>query len=438
MAETLAASRAGVEQENAALVDLSSNLLASLWRPTFPAADQVDAAADLLPGEACRREPREGPTWRISVSPGKVKIWTRDEADAERAENRQLDGHAAMVDAQASFIELDKDGERVIRDTPVPDASKRGVITGWSAKSRARMVERLCDLDYSVLFDDPSRLLAMLTLTYPGDWLRVAPSGRAVKNHLKRLRQRYERAYGEPLIAVWKLEFQRRGAPHVHLLIRPPHQLVDGRNFRDWVSRTWADVVGHPDPDEYERHVRAGTGLDFNEGLKASDPRRVAVYFTKHGAFQAKEYQHCVPAEWQEPGKGPGRFWGYWGLSPKVATRKVSPTIGTMAGRIVRRWSRAQQVTRQVSRPRAKGGVPVSKYPEVVGLAGAMFMRSRKITYRVTRVRAVRCHNGRGWISVNSGPDFAFELAAALRVQEAQRSGHRAPSGYRAWSQSLR
>jgi hypothetical protein len=57
----------------------------------------------------------------------------------------------------------------------------------------------------------------MLTLTYPGDWLIVAPNAEVVKRHFQALCKRYGRAWGEPLIGPWKLEFQRRGAPHFHI-----------------------------------------------------------------------------------------------------------------------------------------------------------------------------------------------------------------------------
>lgn len=65
-----------------------------------------------------------------------------------------------------------------------------------------------------------------------------------------------------------------------------------------------------PDPEERRKHELAGTGINYAEDLRASDPKRVAVYFTKHGTFGAKGYQHRVPEPWQGPGKGPGRFWG--------------------------------------------------------------------------------------------------------------------------------
>ena len=56
---------------------------------------------------------------------------------------------------------------------------------------------------------------------------------------------------------IWKLEFQRRGAPHFHILIAQPSG--DLRTFRAWLSEAWAEVVGHTDAHQRELHRRAGT-----------------------------------------------------------------------------------------------------------------------------------------------------------------------------------
>jgi hypothetical protein len=160
----------------------------------------------------------------------------------------------------------------------------------------------------------------------------------------------------------------------------------------------------------------------------------VAVYFSKHGSFASKEYQHLVPKAWQEPGQGPGRFWGFWGLRPKVAEVAVSGTVGRQAGRVLRGYSRSEKVTREARRPRTPGGRPKPKYPEVIGLAGAYLVESRaaepvqfgqsqvevKVKYRKVRAPAVRCRNGRGWVSVNHGPNFAVELGFYLHWRREQ------------------
>lgn len=363
----------------------------------------------------------EGPRPRVAFTPGSITISRPDLARHERARERAIAAQRAMVDQAARY--LAEHGEHA------PDPAPTREITAWSRKSRANMVKTLCSLDYSAMLA-PGRAAAMITLTYPGDWLTVAPDGKTVKGHLLALRKRYERAWDEKLATIWKLEFQRRGAPHWHLLMIPPYGVAgaarragarrkraavgDGLPFPQWLSATWADIVSHPDPVERMRHERAGTGVDFAEGLRASDPRRVAVYFLKHGGASGKEYQHVLPAPWRVPGRGPGRWWGYWHLSPVVAAREVPVGDAIRAARILRRWSRAQGVTRQVRVPRIRGGAIRSELAEVVGLAGAQAVAARRPRYRSVRRPVERMSGGTGWVAVNDGAAMGSQLARAL------------------------
>jgi hypothetical protein len=201
----------------------------------------------------------------------------------------------------------------------------------------------------------------MLTLTYPDDWRSVVPDGDTFKRHLLAYRKRYERAWKVPLRAVWKMEFQRRGAPHLHIQLVPPTGRVDGRSFREWNAHTWVDIVGSSG-EERARHLAVHLGprvVDYAEGMRSSDPRRLAVYFAKHGAYADKEYQNHAPAEWlHRPGcpdygvawrvlavcdgcRSVGRFWGYWHLSPVRVEVEVTPREADAARRTLRRYARA-------------------------------------------------------------------------------------------------
>ena len=372
------------------------------------AADLIPhISADVLGEESVLTE---GPRWEIVVSPGVFRVRTRDYARAERTHERAVARHRKDVDVAANW------------DGDVPDAlPTRGTITAWTRRSRARLVERLSDLDYTKLYgrflvcldcrkeyddsltacptcrsgrhaveDRRGRLPAMITLTYPGDWLTVAPTADAAMGHFQALCKRYARAWGEPLRGPWKKEFQGRGAVHFHLSTTPPTGHVTVPNpetgqpvrvdFKRWLSITWADIVNHPDPEQRRRHLAAGTGVDYAQGIKLTDPRRMAIYFAKYGtAVTGKEYQHRVPPEWitselvctecgagydqnldECPGCGcpdadlveigsAGRFWGYRGLSRYLAIRQVTPDVGIAAGRIARRWYRAKGLLKQVS-----------------------------------------------------------------------------------------
>ena len=202
------------------------------------------------------------------------------------------------------------------------------------------MCRTFAELDYSPLVDS-GRVPAMVTLTYPGDWEVVAPEGTSVKRHMVLWRKRFQREYGEPARYIWKLEFQRRGAPHIHLWMAPPMSLGrSGRGFAQWLSETWAEVVDHPDAEQKARHLLAGTAIDVRNGLKACDPKRLAIYFTKHSSPNLdgdKEYQHIVPELWRQPGRGPGRFWGVYGLRKAIAVVEVAQDAYLTARRIMRR-----------------------------------------------------------------------------------------------------
>lgn len=463
-------------------------------RRRFPTGEMLHAAASYIPGlPASARASRtwttceqdgtlwvdasdvdvhqaqpllEGPQWYVSVSPGRVRVWTRDEARDDRRQVRELELRAKAADAMATYLAEDRD---------VPERIPSREVVSWSRKSRSNMIGQYSDLDFTPMFADPDRLSAMLTLTYPRCWQTVAPNGKEAKKHLKKWRKRYEREFGEPIRCIWKLEFQGREqykwiagervdnwcicdecapledgrAPHFHMLVTLPtsryrrdsrgrlipvtdatgnvilgeyvREPVTVDDFRAWLSRSWADCVAHPDPVEYAAHLAAGTRVDTEEGGRAADPRRIVTYFAKHGAATAKEYQHIVPKRWREPGDGPGRFWGYWGLEKAVQTVAVTPQAGAEAGRVLRRHSRAQGVTRQTQRRRYKGGRADSKYPEVIGLAGAQLMEAHRETIRPCRTRAVRAINGRGWTVVNDGASMGAHLGRAVLAAVAHR-----------------
>jgi hypothetical protein len=376
------------------------------WRPRFPSPELVGIAAGQFPELAAWRG-EEGPRWQITVSPGALGVGTRDRGKAERTHEREHHHHLTDVEQEAAYF---------AEHGCWPAGTVAREITEWSRKSRSRMIRRLSELDYGPLLNDQAVMPCMITLTYPGDWLTVAPTGQDSKRHLRAFCKRWQRRWSGRLTGIWKLEFQGRGAPHYHLFTVVPGG--DAAVFRAWLSATWAGVVGHPDPEEFRRHLLAGTGVDYQEGLRSRDPRRLAVYFAKHGSYSAKEYQHDVPAQWQEKGCGPGRFWGYWGLKPAIAVVDVAPEVGVQAARVLRRWSAAQGTTRQVFAPRDKNGRVQSAYPEVIGLAGRMLLSSHPVRRRRVRRRVKRMKRGRGWVLLNDAPSVASELARFVSVRE--------------------
>ena len=132
-----------------------------------------------------------------------------------------------------------------------------------------------------------------VTLTYPGEWPGDPVRWkRDLEVWLARLRRAHPMAW-----AVWRLEPQRRGAPHYHLLVFGISLLA-----KEWLSRTWFEVVGSED----ERHLQAGTQVQRVESW-----RRVIGYAAKYLAKEVCE----LPEQWR---RGVGRWWG-------VHQRKLVP-----------------------------------------------------------------------------------------------------------------
>ena len=258
-----------------------------------------------------------------------------------------------------------------VQDDEAASPKVRGAVSEWSSRSRARMVRKIAELDFGEWMDGPG-MLAMVTLTLPGCWADVAPTGRAFKRMVGKFRDAW-RAAGLAVVGIWKLEFQGRGAPHLHALMKVPAMVsVRGKDvrFEHWLSRMWADIVRAAVPagmraeyerDHYRKHLAAGTGVDFS-GVKFSDPRRTAVYFLKHSAKTRdnKEYQHLVPQEWQGEGRGPGRFWGVWGLSSAVGEVPVTWAEFVAVRRVARHVAIARASRVAQGRARRQGLDPLA------------------------------------------------------------------------------
>lgn len=189
----------------------------------------------------------------------------------------------------------------------------RTPITEFSGQSRFRLLSLFNKIDRDKI--EPDRLW-FVTLTYPGKW---PPTWAEWKKHLQNWKKRLERVYGR-IPAFWKLEPQRRGAPHFHLiLLVPPEWSNDLRSvgrhvrrgrmvtswkggklaeFRRWLARSWYEVVGSGD----ERHARAGTNCEPMEGWHKAKSY-CAKYVGKECSFVDPETGEPLPA---------GRFWGVW------------------------------------------------------------------------------------------------------------------------------
>ena len=187
---------------------------------------------------------------------------------------------------QVVGLELYENDIVVVREGKAPNTNgeNRGEIVEFSKASRRRLA--------FVASNTTVHFRTMITLTYP----KVFPcDGKRVKAHLRQFLTWLKKdttgcAY------LWFLEFQRRGAPHVHILIdwKGKRGTDALRCFRFRTSLKWYGIVGSED----NKHLQAGTRV---ETLRKPDgARRYAV------KYAAKMRQKAVPPLYRNV----GRFWG--------------------------------------------------------------------------------------------------------------------------------
>lgn len=269
------------------------------------------------------------------------------------------------------------------RDQRVPRPGRRGSICSWSPRSRRRMVRALAECGLT------GHGWSMVTLTYPGDWIAVVPTPEVAHEQLRTLQKRWERKYGKAE-ACWKLEFQRRGAPHFHLLLRLPAVALPA--VRAWIARQWFEIVASGD----ERHLRAGTAVDVSwRGWDG--PAAIARYFGKHGLWTTKEYQHDVPEAWDTS----GRWWGLWNLDRVREVVQLDDDASICARRILRKWYRANHRARLVLH-----GIEVHDGKFVA-----------RVGYRGGRLRSLSGQRG-AFVLCRDGPRLAMQLGRALGLVE--------------------
>lgn len=127
---------------------------------------------------------------------------------------------------------------------------KRKKVKGFSKASRRRLFKKLGALNQEL-----SGMPIFVTLTYPNDF----PSDfKTYKRHLDTWSKRLARRYPD-VFFIWRLEFQKRGAPHYHLLVFGADRIC-----KDWLSESWYEVVGSGD----EKHLKAGTRVERVRGWK--------------------------------------------------------------------------------------------------------------------------------------------------------------------------
>jgi hypothetical protein len=168
-----------------------------------------------------------------------------------------------------------------------------------------------------------------LTLTYPESY----PDPKQAKNDLRAFMERIRRRWPESS-GIWRLEFQKRGAPHFHVVLFGIRWLP----FR-WAKAWWADIiaehVGETLPFVRVESIRSRRRLMNYVSkyvAKADDPERSDAFFN-NGA-----YLHAGSV---------GRWWGVFNrhylpmaaMSYAVFTDMMPKQLAVVKRHLRRSWA---------------------------------------------------------------------------------------------------
>lgn len=197
----------------------------------------------------------------------------------------------------------------------------RGPVRGFSRGSRRRLLDKVNQIDRRCVEGGG----LFVTLTYPGEF---SESWRVWKAHLRSIEERLKRRFpGVQLL--WRLEFQKRGAPHFHFLVFNVERIDIS-----WLSQAWYEVVGSGDP----RHQAAGTEIS-----RVRSWRGVLFYV---GKYMAKTDSVDFAT---------GRVWGVIGGLP-ITLVKIELGLRELyqVRRVLRGWL-GRRLGRRVTWARARG-----------------------------------------------------------------------------------
>lgn len=253
---------------------------------------------------------------------------------------------------------------------PPQGGGKRGQIYGFSDESQRRMTDWMMGIPWGQLDQGDVYFLsltwhygytsspkldsasdadgAFVLTTVPADVLgRDQPDNGYIRvdwtvadppmwhEKAKAFRRRLEREYGDRFMgAVWKKEFQARGAPHYHLVVFfRPGRGPDPNHFARWVAGAWNEVV---EPGDVH-NLRHGARVQKVTNRSGSQMRALMRYL---GKYMAKQFMGCIDDQGEL--LPVGRIWGIWGEVPAEVMADVR--IGFMEHvalcRRLRKWGK--------------------------------------------------------------------------------------------------
>jgi hypothetical protein len=191
--------------------------------------------------------------------------------------------YIASFSIGGEHIVVKPDRSKVERKASVRPGGDREAITTFTGKSKLALKRTFNKLDKAA-----TSKAQLVTLTYCVN-MQDAPQA---KRHLKVLGDRLRRAYPSAGF-IWKMECQKRGAIHFHLLVFGIKYLP-----WEWVSWAWCEIVTQDAGLSIEQITN-----QLNAGTQVKAARNL---------WEAKSYLEKYLGKTDQTGEldEPGRWWG--------------------------------------------------------------------------------------------------------------------------------
>jgi hypothetical protein len=232
-----------------------------------------------------------------------------------KSSNREHAYVSSAVGGSVSQISFEDNDSRN-RIGSIQGGGIRGKVRGFSRASRRRLLRLLASINRTAFRAFKGRIF-FITFTYPDEY---PADSEVCKSHLKALRKRIERRFGD-FAGFWRMGIQQRGAWHFHVLLFVPPSFGSLKKIRHFVATSWYEICG----EVGEGHLLAGTRV---EEIKTW--RRATSYAER---YVAKEENFPEGLE-------TGRVWGVWSeklLPIQWETVKVSVNDAFKIRRVYRR-----------------------------------------------------------------------------------------------------
>jgi len=192
---------------------------------------------------------------------------------------------------------------------------QRGQVFNFSSASRKRLMELFARLEMR-------QKAVFLTLTYGKEY----PDAKTAKNNLRaffeRLRRKLPRGKTS---AIWRLEFQERGAPHFHIVLFDLPFIK-----KEDIQETWGEIIGIDRPFTRIEMIHSAKKLvNYVSKYVAKMPEPPPV----PGGFNSPSYLHAYNLK---HGDGIGRVWGVFNRSNLPFAELIEFTWPTAKGTYMR------------------------------------------------------------------------------------------------------